>query len=712
MIFLLLANNFRSPTNIAGSMKSSRPDLDLEKKVFGKTSESPQATNTTLNLNPETGYGPEIITNFNFQNTNIADLTTFMQKETGLNLVIAEDVNKSKKISITASSAITVGDAWKAYLSALNYSGYALVKKDAFYYIVPLSKAANESIQIYTGEYSPNVDTYFMSVLSPKYLSSTTLHQKFTQWIKNEQGAQLIDIPETNKLIVGGRGSFIRKLKDLLKIVDVEGYKESIRYIKIEHYAADEMAEMLVNLLPSTKQSGSTSILSKSSNLIKRDSIISNIIPEQRTNSIIAMANDQGFKELQELIKKIDKDQTFTISEKMRVHHLKHAKAEELAKTLEGLVSSGKSSSKASKSLFQQEVKITADKDNNALIVVAGPLDWQRIKPIIEELDVGRLQVYIEGIIMETSLSKNKNLETLFGGKYHANNDLGQFSTASGQGGFMGSSNVLGNATNSIGFGLSEASQVAGAVLFPSVESLASKTFNLSPINGVIKAIASSGNTNILSTPQILAMDNTPAEINLTEENPYVDSSFTGTGKDTITVNKTEFQAASTVIKITPMINKTSGFVKLKIEQKIEDFLGNATGSNGRKGKAMREFKTEIAVKNKDTIVMGGFLKDKQVVSGRKVPILGDIPFLGWLFKAKTGEVEKTNLLFFWTPIILDPYDQSAMNNTQRLLLERKYMLDELLGVGKDPMKEKVDKIQKSILKNNPEKNLEIEMNL
>ena len=249
-------------------------------------------------------------------------------------------------------------------------------------------------------------------------------------------------------------------------------------------------------------------------------------------------------------------------------------------------------------------------------------------------------------------------------------------------------------------------------MLFPGVESLASKTFNLSPINGVIKAIASSGNTNILSTPQILAMDNTPAEINLTEENPYVDSSFTGTGKDTITVNKTEFQAASTVIKITPMINKTSGFVKLKIEQKIEDFLGNATGSNGRKGKAMREFKTEIAVKNKDTIVMGGFLKDKQVVSGRKVPILGDIPFLGWLFKAKTGEVEKTNLLFFWTPIILDPYDQSAMNNTQRLLLERKYMLDELLGVGKDPMKEKVDKIQKSILKNNPEKNLEIEMNL
>jgi general secretion pathway protein D len=693
-------------------MKSSRSDLEQEKKVFGKTSESPQATNTTLNLNPETGYGPEIITNFNFQNTNIADLTTFMQKETGLNLVIAEDVNKSKKISITASSAITVGDAWKAYLSALNYSGYALVKKDAFYYIVPLSKAANESIQIYTGEYSPNVDTYFMSVLSPKYLSSTTLHQKFTQWIKNEQGAQLIDIPETNKLIVGGRGSFIRKLKDLLKIVDVEGYKESIRYIKIEHYAADEMAEMLVNLLPSTKQSGSTSILSKASNLIKRDSIISNIIPEQRTNSIIAMANDQGFKELQELIKKIDKDQTFTISEKMRVHHLKHAKAEELAKTLEGLVSSGKSSSKASKSLFQQEVKITADKDNNALIVVAGPLDWQRIKPIIEELDVGRLQVYIEGIIMETSLSKNKNLETLFGGKYHANNDLGQFSTASGQGGFMGSSNVLGNATNSIGFGLSEVSQVAGAVLFPGVESLASKTFNLSPINGVIKAIASSGNTNILSTPQILAMDNTPAEINLTEENPYVDSSFTGTGKDTITVNKTEFQAASTVIKITPMINKTSGFVKLKIEQKIEDFLGNATGSNGRKGKAMREFKTEIAVKNKDTIVMGGFLKDKQVVSGRKVPILGDIPFLGWLFKAKTGEVEKTNLLFFWTPIILDPYDQSAMNNTQRLLLERKYMLDELLGVGKDPMKEKVDKIQKSILKNNPEKNLEIEMNL
>lgn len=710
MILLLLANNFKSPTNIAGSLqKPTRKDQ--EETLFGKTSASPNPSNATLNLNPETGYGPEIITNFNFQNTNIADLTTFMQKETGLNLVIAEDVNKSKKISITASSAITVGDAWKAYLSALNYSGYALVKKDAFYYIVPLSKAANESIQIYTGEYSPNVDTYFMSVLSPKYLSSTTLHQKFTQWIKNEQGAQLIDIPETNKLIVGGRGSFIRKLKDLLKIVDVEGYKESIRYIKIEHYAADEMAEMLVNLLPSTKQSG-TSILSKASNLIKRDSIISNIIPEQRTNSIIAMANDQGFKELQDLIKKIDKDQTATISEKMRVHHLKHAKAEELSKTLEGLVASGKSTSKGSKSLFQQEVKITADKDNNALIVVAGPLDWQRIKPIIEELDVGRLQVYIEGIIMETSLSKNKNLETLFGGKYHANNDLGQLSTASGSGGFLGSSNILGSSTNSIGFGILPAAQVAGAVLFPGIESLAKTTFNMSPINGMIKALASSGNTNILSTPQILAMDNTPAEINLTEENPYVDTSIAGTGKDMIQSNKTEFQSADTKIKITPMVNKTSGFVKLKIEQKIEDFLGNATGSNGRKGKAMREFKTEIAVKDKDTIVMGGFLKDKQVVSARKVPILGDIPFLGWLFKAKTGEVEKTNLLFFWTPIILDPYDQSAMNNTQRLLLERKYMLDELLGVGKDPMKEKVDKIQKSILKNNPEKNLDIEMNL
>ncbi len=719
-VYLLLANNqFKSKTQITRNL-AARQDLQQDKKIFGDTGASPEKPQGKryLDLNPDTGYGPEIITNFNFQNTDILSLTKFMQEQTGLNLVIAEDVNKNKKISITSATSITVGDAWRAYLSALNYSGYSLVKKGAFYYIVPNNKAANENTQIYTGDYSPTVDTYFMSVLHPKNVSSTTLVTKFRDWTRNQPNLQIIDIPETNKLIVSGPGSIISKIKELVNLIDVEGHKESLHYLPVKYYSAEEMADMLKELIDTSGSSSTSSARpslslrrNSTSTTTKQGSLISKIIPEPRTNSIIALANEQGARELKNLIKKIDIDSIGSISEKIRVYRLKHAKAEELSKVLEGIVavkgSSGKGGS--SNNLFQQDIKFTPDKDNNALIVTASPLDWKRIKPVIDELDVARLQVYIEGIIMETTLQKTQeaglDLLALYGNSLNKSINLSPGKTPVE---FLGS--LTGASGPQIGFGLGDSKALSGKDILPGVKDFADTTLNLNLVNGLIKALAKSGNTNILSTPQILAMDNTKAVINIIDSLPYVDKTVTATSSNPIEGSKTEFQQAENMIEITPQVNKASKFVKMKISQKIEDYVDDAGQKGGAKGKASRKFETEISVKDQDTIVMGGFLKDRKSDSVRKVPILGDIPLLGWLFKNKSTDTTKTNLLFFWTPIILDPYETTAMDNTHRLIMKRKLMLDELLGAGKDPMKKDMEELSNKV--KNKQEAPELEMKL
>ncbi|MBT4790197.1 MAG: hypothetical protein HON90_01380, partial [Halobacteriovoraceae bacterium] len=216
--------------------------------------------------------------------------------------------------------------------------------------------------------------------------------------------------------------------------------------------------------------------------------------------------------------------------------------------------------------------------------------------------------------------------------------------------------------------------------------SIGGKDVKINSVNGLIKAIASNSNTNVLATPQILVMDNTEAEFEVGSTVPVKEQSTTNGTISTSTKN----QEAKLSLKITPQINKVTRFIKLKINQNINDFIGELDTSGNGQATTTRSAITEVMVRDRDTIAMGGLLKDRETVSFNKVPLLGDIPVLGWLFKSKSRKIEKINLLFFLTPTIISPYDNQAASNTLRTLEDRTKHLSNIIDdENEDPHAEK-----------------------
>jgi general secretion pathway protein D len=209
-------------------------------------------------------------------------------------------------------------------------------------------------------------------------------------------------------------------------------------------------------------------------------------------------------------------------------------------------------------------------------------------------------------------------------------------------------------------------------------------TVKVNALNAMIKAVASHSSTNILATPQILALDNTEATFEVGDTVQVRNS--------TVVQNVQNFsstpQEAKLSLKITPQINKVTRFVKLKINQKIDDFKSGEGDPNSGVGlpTTTRTAITEVMVRDRDTIAMGGLLRDREIVSNSKVPILGDIPVLGWLFKNKSRTVEKVNILFFMTPKILAPYAKTASVNTKGVLERRTQGMKQMFSEGEiDP---------------------------
>ncbi len=649
---------------------------------------------TYVNLNPETAFGPEVITNFNFPDTSLEDLTKHMQKLTGIKLIM-DGKGLKGKVSIISPAPITVGDAWKSYLTALEMNGFSLVNSGNFYKIVATRDIRYTPTKIYTGNYTPNTDNYVMRILPLKNIDSTEVTRSFRPFMSRY--GRIIDIKQTNTIIVQDTGTNINRLTRLIKFIDVPGYEETLQIIPVKNSSAQEIAKLLDQIL---KGKG-TNTKFKSSRATKGENI-SKIIAEPRTNTIIAMANGDGAKQLRDLIKKLDVKNVSRGGGRIHVYYINHGDAEALAKTLSTLVSGAQQSTSrtgrtsrlrsrltqnddSGSQLFSDDVKITADKDNNALVVTASPTDYLTLKEVINKLDVPRDQVYVEGLLMETNVNNSRELGVSLisatGGGNAQRIATGNTSDLTAL--LSGSITSLGGLFAGIG---------AGRRL--TIPGPNGNDIEVNSINGLIKAIASSSSTNVLATPQVLALDNTEATFENGEQVPVQESLTNATGVQT-TVRP---QKVALTLKIKPQINKVTRFIKLKIDQTISDFSNRPVQASSGVATTERAINTTVVVRDKDTIAMGGLMRDSQTFNESKVPLLGDIPVLGWLFKSTSKEVTKLNLLFFLTPRILANYQKDNAANVKDILNRRSNHLKKAVG-EEDPfgttVKGLYEKVQK-----------------
>jgi len=666
---------------------------DTETKTFGDRPSpglsSKPKDNKYVNLNPETAFGPEIVESFDFPDTDIMEITKHMQKLTGINLILDKDVKG--KVSIIAPSPITVGDAWKAYLTALNMANYSLVKSGAFYKVINARDIRYTPTKIYTGNYTPDTENYVMRVMPLKHVSAAEIARNFRPFMTRY--GRIIDIKQTNTIIVADTGSNINRLAKMVKFLDVAGHEESLQIVKVKNSSAQEIAKLLDNILKGgqsgagARPGAATPRFSAGGSGSESTSLISRIIAEPRTNSIIAMANAEGAKQLRELIDKLDVKLVSSSSNRVHVYYLNYGDSEELSKTLSSIVTGATSKDGAAATrftsftgpaenpIFSAEVKITSDKNNNALVVTASPTDWLTLKDVIGRLDIPRDQVYVEGLILEANVAKDNSFGVEYAGAYGTG--------ALQRSGFSGAtSNVLsliqkgvpaslGGFFAGVGIGPSRNIPFSTTTGTGTSATTTSGSTKVNAINAFIKAVASHSSTNVLATPQILALDNTEATFEVGDTIQVRNSTIAQGGIQNFSSTP---QEAKLSLKITPQINKVTRFVKLKINQKIDDFKADANRDpNSGVGlpTTTRSAVTEVMVRDRDTIAMGGLLRDREIIEHNKIPLLGDIPVLGWLFKNKSRRVEKVNLLFFMTPKILAPYAKTASANTKYVLEKR-----------------------------------------
>jgi general secretion pathway protein D len=376
-----------------------------------------------------------------------------------------------------------------------------------------------------------------------------------------------------------------------------------------------------------------------------------NLIAYPATNSLIITDSVSAIRKIEKLVAALDVPMPAGKG-KINVYYLKNANSEDIAKVMQALVSrlpvppaGGAAAQPAGPAtILEGAVTITADKLTNSLIIVASPIDYETMKEVIQKLDIRRRQVYVETAIIEMSLSKSRELGFEFQAANFDKLDSNKTTVVGGTNfGNIGKA-AVGPAAFANFNGLAIGA-VKGTFTFNGTEFL--------NIGALLRALQSDTDVNVLSTPNILTSDNQKAEIMVGQNVPFTTGQTQNatTGSGTI-FNTVERKDVGIKLAITPQISSDDN-VRLDVNQEISDVVPasflNPSGLVTNK----RSATTTVVVRDRETMVIGGLIRDNLTTSETKVPLLGDIPLLGWLFKYKTTSLEKTNLMIFITPYII-----------------------------------------------------------
>ena len=704
--------------------QQSQTDSEKEKKVKQRLNRPPvlpsrgKSTKSFQSAQPEDITNenfPDIIDSFDYPNADIQDLIKVISKMTGKNFIL--DPGVSGKISIITPSQITVAEAYQAFLSALASRGFTVVKSGKFLKIVKSQDASKHAIETYSGEYFPNTDQVITKIIKLKYIDANETINILKGTGTSKSASSIQAYAPTNSLIVTDYGSSIERIVQIIKALDVKGFAEKMVVIKIQHAKAKELATLLTEIIekqndPTGRASTSRSRRSysfrsrRSGGDDKKSSKLSVVLPDERTNSLVVVGNDSGIKEIRELVKKLD----FSVSDSggLYVYYVKYGDAEDIAKTINNIAKDSEKKKTQTGSLprrpsrfdedfgrdsqggdvLGENISIVSEKKTNSLIISANRQDYKTILKLLEKLDIPRDQVFVKMVIMELSSTKSVNWNLSYYRFLEGTNGLGRIGVTTGKlSDFLNITNDLGG---TLSFGLGDTVKITPSQGGTPVE--------VKTITGFINFLKNQGGGNVLSSPNIMALDNEEAVISVGSDLPFSTSSETaggGISRD-IKYKKTKIE-----LKLTPRISPGKNKVKLSLEQDIEEVredqgnLKNTTiAQSGGVVTDTRKLKTTILVNDKETAVLGGMARDKAQKNESKVPILGDLPLIGWLFKGYSRTNEKRHLVMFITPhIVRTDGDQRTL--FKQSLQNRLNFIDKHLG-GVDPNKQSFDEMVSS----------------
>jgi len=565
----------------------------------------------------------------NLKDADINALIATVAEVTGKNFIV--DPRVKGKVTVISSRAMDSDEVYQVFLSILKVHGFAAVPSGQVIKILPDVSAKQDSIPTASDESPGRGDEMVTRVIQVDNVASAQLVPILRPLVP--QQGHLAAYPTTNVLIISDRAENVSRLVNIIRRIDKVSNSE-IEVIRLEHASAVEVVRILNAIsrgapgqakgAPSARQT---------------------LVADERTNSVLLGGDRSSRLRLRAIISHLDTP--LERGGNTKVIYLKYAKAADLVETLRGVgkIQSVKAKGKPATPVnIDKQLDIQADEATNALVITAPPALMRSLEAVIRQLDIRRSQVLVDAIIAEIGERKAREL----GVQWVFNSTTSQASPIGG--------------TNFTNVGVPVTS-ILGGILDSALPGLSnglalgvgSVTDNGNVRWGaIIQALAADTDSNILSTPSITTLDNEEAEIVVGQNVPFVTGSFSNTGgANAGSVNPFQTiqrQDVGITLRVTPQINEGDA-VMMQIEQEISSISNSAEASDIITDK--RSIKTKVLVEDGQVIVLGGLIEDRVTETEQKVPLLGDLPILGALFRSTTTNHDKANLMVFIRPVIL-----------------------------------------------------------
>ncbi|MFL5311635.1 MAG: type II secretion system secretin GspD [Myxococcales bacterium] len=672
----------------------------------------------------------------NFDKRDLAEVIQFVSNYTQRNFILPERV--SGKITILSNQPIPPEEVWTVFVAALDANNWAVYPIGHYWKLSEKKQSARANIPTYLepGQEPPPIEQMVTKLFKLRYVEADQMRNTLNQFTSRDSDFQIFP-PDT--LIISDLGLNMRRLERLIEQLDQPGGSEEIHIVQVQYASAQALQQKLQEIFTQQGRPGVPRALgiaevqpqpgqpappaAAAAQLAQQQAgggggpvTVSKIIAEERTNKLIVIAGARSFSRVLELIRQLDVPAG---GGGVNVYYLQNAKAEDVATTLQALaqgVTAGRRTTggppgapagfvpptpapgaagggpqgAATAELFSGEVKITADKTTNSLVIIASASDYRNLTKVIEKLDVPRREVLVEAVIMEVSLQDMTKL----GVSAHAGTviDNVNFRNASGPAPLVFGSELGGLSSLSGVAGLASLSGFLAGLQGPPI-TVPGLGLTLPSFAVVLNALQTSSDVNVISTPHVTMVDNTEGEITVGQNVPFqagfspnlgglLNTSTTtgttttpGTTAGTVPSNllglgglgslfaPIQRQNVELRLRIKPQIS-ASDTVRLEVDEQTEEIASTDPQLGPTTSK--RSAKTTVVVKDQETVVLGGLIQERTVKGVSKVPFLGSLPILGWLFRNENTTRTKTNLLLFLTPYIIR--DQSDY----RRIFERK----------------------------------------
>ncbi len=666
----------QSGANPRSSQK--RTDPTVATKGYARDDKSSARDDNKSNKTPAENIqqGKELVS-IDFPNgVNLSDIIKTVGVWTGKNFVLGQGVSGGVKISIISQEPVTKEEAYQAFLSALNISGYTTVETGKIVKILAISNAKSSNIKTYYGEnWAPATDEIINHVIPLHYIDVNSVVNQLRPLLGVTQYAPF---STTNSLILTDTGNRIRRIIEIIKLLDDKTSQAQVSIVPINYSDAKDIASKITEIFGNR---GGTSIS------------LQKALVDERTNSLILVGPSRSLDDIVRFIQRIDKPALDQSAQALiHVRPLDYADSEKLAQTLQALTQNTNAS--ASKTGAGQRppylpnlpqfnpqfnpsappgqsqtvaadlsgVKLTSDKSTNSLIIQGSKSAFDELDLIITQLDRRKAQVYIEANIMDLDIQHSLNWKaSALGGGTSGNQTIPFGFNVAEAAPFVSSQTATSTSSAATSFAGVGTNAILGIL---SNKTVSIGGFLLSP-GALIFALKSDSNNNVLQTPSMMVSDNETASFQAAQEYSILVQSANPNGSGGI-VSSTQKYDVTTSLKVTPQISN-SDYLNLKINLQLDNAGPPDPNTHYPNPISKRTAESVVTVQNGQSAVLGGLTQDIESKSEAKVPLLGDIPIIGWLFKSSQNKRQKTSLMLLITPHVVRDAEDLAKIYEQKI---------------------------------------------